>query len=137
MILIKAETEMDEVLKKKLYKLDESLRNPAGSSAVDRLCEETAALSTSKKKKKKKKKKIFQEVGSQESELQDKEDTIETSIEVSNSSVQLLTLENPNISRRWHQTSHRWRPKLEKIANIDASRTYRLPGLTLVIDPEF
>ncbi len=137
MILIKAETEMDEVLKKKLYKLDESLRNPAGSSAVDRLCEETAALSTSKKKKKKKKKKIFQEVGSQESELQDKEDTIETSIEVSNSSVQLLTLENPNISRRWHQTSHRWRPKLEKLANIDASRTYRLPGLTLVIDPEF
>ncbi len=76
-------------------------------------------------------------MGSQESKQQNKEDTIETSIEESNSSVQPLTLENPNISRRWHQTSHRWRSKLEKLANIDASRTNRLPGLTLVIDPEF
>ncbi|KAL1270552.1 hypothetical protein QQF64_029568 [Cirrhinus molitorella] len=137
MILNTAEIEMDEAMKKKLQKLDESLRHPAGSSAVDSLCEDTAALSTSKKKKKKrKKKKIQQEVGSQESE-QDKEDTVVTSIEESNSSVQPLTHENPNISRRWHQTSHRWRPKLEKLANIDASRTYRLSGLTLVRDPEF
>lgn len=45
--------------------------------------------------------------------------------------------ENPNISRRWHQTSHRWRSKLEKLANTDASRTYRLGNLTLVIDREF
>ncbi|RXN20643.1 putative serine threonine- kinase irlB [Labeo rohita] len=78
-----------------------------------------------------------QEVGSQETEQQDKEVTAGTSIEESISSVQPLTLENPNISRRWHQTSHRWRPKLEKLANIDASRTHRLPGLTLVIDSEF
>ncbi|RXN20642.1 putative serine threonine- kinase irlB [Labeo rohita] len=81
--------------------------------------------------------KDHQEVGSQESERQDKEVTAGTSVEESISSVQLLTLENPNISRRWHQTSHRWRPKLEKLANIDASRTHRLPGLTLVIDSEF
>ncbi len=140
MILIKAETEMDELMKKKLHKLDESLRDPAGSSAVDSLCEETAALSTSKKKKKKK---IQQEVGSQESEQQDKEepypDAVVTSVEESNSSAQPFTRpeETPNISRRWHQTSRRWRSKLEKLANIDDSRTYRLPGLTLVIDPEF
>ncbi|XP_050971456.1 uncharacterized protein LOC127168547 isoform X9 [Labeo rohita] len=138
MILNTADIEMDEVMKKKLHKLDESLRNPVGLSAVDNLCEETAVLSTSRKKKKKrKKKKIQQEVGSQETEQQDKEDTAGTSIEESISSVQPLTLENPNISRRWHQTSHRWRPKLEKLANIDASRTHRLPGLTLVIDSEF
>ncbi|XP_050971448.1 uncharacterized protein LOC127168547 isoform X1 [Labeo rohita] len=137
MILNTADIEMDEVMKKKLHKLDESLRHAAGSSAVDSLCEETAALSTSRKKKKKRKKKIQQEVGSQESERQDKEVTAGTSVEESISSVQLLTLENPNISRRWHQTSHRWRPKLEKLANIDASRTHRLPGLTLVIDSEF
>ncbi|XP_073692989.1 uncharacterized protein [Garra rufa] len=136
-ILNTAEIEMDEVMKKKLHKLDELLRHPAGSSAVDSLCEETAALSTSRKKKKKKKKKIQQEVGSQESEQQDKKDTVGTSIEESNSSVQLLTLKNPNISRRWHQTSCRWRPKLEMLANIDASRAHRLPGLTLVIDAEF
>ncbi len=141
MILIKAETEMDELMKKKLQKLDESLRNPAGSSAVDSLCEETAALMTTRKKKKKKK--IQQEVGPQESELQDKEepypDALVTSTEESNSSVQPFTPpdESPNISRRWHQTSRRWKSKLEKLANIDASRTHRLPGLTLIIDPEF
>ncbi len=141
MILIKAETEMDELMKKKLQKLDESLRNPAGSSAVDSLCEETAALMTTRKKKKKKK--IQQEVGPQESELQDKEepypDALVTSTEESNSSVQPFTRpdESPNISRRWHQTSRRWKSKLEKLANIDASRTHRLPGLTLIIDPEF
>ncbi len=145
MILIKAETEMDGLMKKKLHKLDESLRDAAGSSAVDSLCEETAALMTTrkKKKKKKKKKKIQQEVGSQDAELQNKEDSypdaVVTSTEESNSSVQPFTRpeENLNISRRWHQTSRRWRSKLEKLANIDASSTYRLPGLTLVIDPEF
>ncbi|ROL47962.1 Serine/threonine-protein kinase/endoribonuclease IRE1 [Anabarilius grahami] len=128
MILIKAETEMDEVMKKKLQKLDESLRHP-----------EAAALSTSRKKKKKKKK-IQQEVGSQEGELQDEEepypDTVVKSIEESNSSVQPFTPPVVN-SRRWHQTSLRWRPKLEKLANMDANKTYKLGSLTLVIDPKF
>uniref|UniRef100_A0A672NH73 Protein kinase domain-containing protein n=1 Tax=Sinocyclocheilus grahami TaxID=75366 RepID=A0A672NH73_SINGR len=138
MILIKAETEMDKVMKKKLQMLDESLRHPAGSSAVESLCEETAALSTSRKKKKKKKK-IQQEEGSQESEQQDKEDTVVTSIEESSPSVQPFTQsdETPNNPRRWHQTSCRWRSKLKKLANIDASKTCRPPGLTLVPDPEF
>ncbi len=108
---------------------------------MDSLCEETAALMTTRKKKKKKK--IQQEVGPQESELQDKEepypDALVTSTEESNSSAQPFTPpdESPNISRRWHQTSRRWKSKLEKLANIDASRTHRLPGLTLIIDPEF
>ncbi|KAK7175862.1 hypothetical protein R3I93_000200 [Phoxinus phoxinus] len=146
MILIKAETEMDEVMKKKLQKFDESLRHPAGSSAVKSLCEETAALSTSRKKKKKKKKKeekIQQEVGSQDLELQDKEepypDTVVKSIEESNSSVQPFTqtAENSNISKRWVQTSRRWRPKLEKLANMDISNKNRLGNLTLVISDEF
>ncbi|CAM4530679.1 unnamed protein product [Leuciscus chuanchicus] len=140
MILIKAETEMDEVMKKKLQKFDESLRHAAGSSAVDSLCEETAALSTSRKKKKKKKKKIQQEVGSQEGELQDKEepypDTVVKSIEESNSSVQPFTQPAEN-SRRWHQTSVRWRPKLEKLVNMDANKTYKLGSLILVLNPEF
>ncbi len=144
MTLIKAETEMDELMKKKLHKLDESLRNPAGSSAVDSLCEETEALMTTrKKKKKKKKKKIQQEVGSQESEQQDKEepypDAVVTSTEESNSSVQPFTRpdESPNISRRWLQTSRRWRSKIEKLAIIDPSRTCRLGNLTLVLTDEF
>ncbi|KAK9972481.1 hypothetical protein ABG768_025785 [Culter alburnus] len=141
-ILIKAMTEMDEVMKKKLQKLDESLRHSAGSSAVDSLSEETAALSTSRKKKKKKKRKkeIQQEVGSQEGGLQDKEepysDTVVKSIEESNSSVQPFTPPVVN-SRRWHQTSLRWSPKLEKLANMDANKTYKLGSLTLVLDPEF
>ncbi|XP_048041283.1 uncharacterized protein LOC125265223 isoform X2 [Megalobrama amblycephala] len=147
MILIKAETEMDEAMKKKLQKLDKSLKHPAGSSAVDSLCEEAAAPSTSRKKKKKKKikKEIQQEVGSQEGELQDKEepypDTAVKSIEESNSSVQPFSLpvENPNISKRWVQTSRRWRPKLEKLANMDVSNKYRLGNgrLTLVLNDEF
>ncbi len=139
MILIKAETEMDEVMKKKLHKLDESLRHPPGSSGVDSLCEETAALMTTRKKKKK----IQQKVGSQESEQQDKEepfpDAVVTSTEESNSSVQPFTRpdESPNISRRWFQTSRRWRSKIEKLANIDPSRTCRLGNLTLVLTEEF
>ncbi|XP_058636537.1 uncharacterized protein LOC131543325 isoform X2 [Onychostoma macrolepis] len=138
MILNTAEIEMDEVMKKKLQKLDESLRHPAGSSAVDNLCEETAALLTSRKKKKKKKKKIQQEVESQEGDGKEEPfpDIVVTSIEESNSSVQPFTRPDEN-SRRWHQTSHRWRSKLEKIANIDASKAYRLGNLVLVLEPEF
>uniref|UniRef100_A0A672NI16 Protein kinase domain-containing protein n=1 Tax=Sinocyclocheilus grahami TaxID=75366 RepID=A0A672NI16_SINGR len=131
---------MDEVMKKKLQKLDESLRHPAGSSAVDSLCEETAALSTSRKKKKKKKKKIQQNLGSQVSEQQDKEepypDTVVTSIEESNSSVQPFTHPDEN-SREWRQISRRWRSKLEKLANIDINNTNRLGNLTLVLTDEF
>ncbi|XP_016346136.1 serine/threonine-protein kinase PAK 2-like [Sinocyclocheilus anshuiensis] len=136
-ILNAAEIE-DEAMNKKLQKLNISLKHSSG--AVDTLYEETAAPSNSRKKKKKK---IHQEMGSQESEQQDKEepnpDTVVTSIEESNSSVQPFTqpAESPNISRRWLQISCRWRSKLEKLANIDASRTYRLGNLTLVLSDEF
>uniref|UniRef100_A0A8C2BFV1 Uncharacterized protein n=1 Tax=Cyprinus carpio TaxID=7962 RepID=A0A8C2BFV1_CYPCA len=132
-ILNAAEIE-DEAMNKKLQKLNISLKHPSGTG--DGLCEE-------KSRKKKKKKEIQKEVGSQESEQQDKEephpDTVVTSFEESNSSVQPFTqpAESPNISRRWLQTSCRWRSKLEKLANIDASRTYRLGNLTLVLSDEF
>ncbi|XP_048039279.1 serine/threonine-protein kinase/endoribonuclease IRE1-like [Megalobrama amblycephala] len=63
-------------------------------------------------------------------------DTVVKSIEESNSSVQPFTPPAEN-SRRWHQTSLRWRPKLEKLANMDANKTYKLGSLTLVIDPKF
>ncbi len=143
-ILNSAEIYADEAMNKKLQKLNISLKHPSGTG--DGLCEETAAQEKSRKKKKKKKKKkkeIQQEVGSKESEQQDKEgphpDSVVTSIEESNSSVQPFTHpdESPNISRRWLQTSCRWRPKIEKLANIDASRTYRLGNLTLVLSDEF
>ncbi|XP_042617329.1 serine/threonine-protein kinase/endoribonuclease ire-1-like [Cyprinus carpio] len=109
------------------------------SSAVDSLCEETAAPSTSSKKKKK----IQQEVESQESEHQDKEepypDTVVTSTEETNFSVQPFTqqVETPNISRRCHQSSRRWRSKIEKLANMDISNTNRLGNLTFVRSDEF
>ncbi|XP_016394431.1 uncharacterized protein LOC107728669 [Sinocyclocheilus rhinocerous] len=135
MILINVETVVDEVMKKKLHKLDESLRHPAGSSTVDSLCEETAALSTSRKKKKKKKKIIQQEVGSQESEQQDKENIVETSIEESNSSVQPFT--QPNDIARECPTSRRWRSELEKLANMNNSNINGLEKFTLVLTEEF
>ncbi|XP_021333736.1 uncharacterized protein [Danio rerio] len=137
-VLLKAETGMDEAMKKKLQKLDESLRHPVGSSAVESLCEETAALSTRRKKRRRKKKKVNQEAGSQETELQDKEQpyAVEASIEESNSSVQPF-IQSTVMPRKWHKISHRWRPKLEKLANMDINNIHRLPSLTLVLDPEF
>ncbi|XP_067257448.1 probable serine/threonine-protein kinase irlE isoform X2 [Chanodichthys erythropterus] len=139
MILNTAEIE-DEAINKKLQNLNISLKHPSG--ARDSLHEEKPAPSKSRKKKKKKKK-IQQEVGSQEGELQDKEelypDTVVKSIEESNSSVQPFTppVENQNFSKRWVQTSCHWRPKLEKLANMDVSNTYRLGNLTLVLRDEF
>ncbi|XP_051756599.1 uncharacterized protein LOC127516227 isoform X1 [Ctenopharyngodon idella] len=141
MILNTAEIE-DEAINRKLQNLNISLKHPSG--ARDSLHEEMAAPSKSRKKKKKKKK-IQQEVGSQEGGLQDKEepysDTVVKSIEESNSSVQPFTppAENQNFSKRWVQTSCRWRPKLEKLANMDVSNTYRLGNgrLTLVLSDEF
>lgn len=136
-ILNTAELELDEAMKKKLQKLDESLRHPVGSSAVESLCEETAALST-RRKKRRKKKNIQQEMGSQETELQDKEEPypVLTSIEESNSSVQPFIQSTVN-PREWRQTSRRWKSMLEKLANMDINNTYRLGSLTLVLDPEF
>ncbi|XP_056318409.1 serine/threonine-protein kinase/endoribonuclease IRE1 [Danio aesculapii] len=142
-ILNTAELEMDEVMKKKLQKLDESLRHPANSSAVESLCEEAVASSMHRKKKKKKKK-VQQEVGSQECKLPLKEESFSGTglkpTEESNSSVQPFiqpAAENPSISKRWLQTSRRWRPNLEKLANMDIYNTYRLGNLTLVLSDEF
>ncbi|XP_050959000.1 uncharacterized protein LOC127160397 isoform X2 [Labeo rohita] len=62
--------------------------------------------------------------------------TLVTSDEESNSNEQPFIQTNEN-SRRWHQTSRRWWSKRENLANTDASRTYKLPALTLVPEPEF
>ncbi|XP_052003733.1 uncharacterized protein LOC127658454 [Xyrauchen texanus] len=136
-ILCSAELEMDEVMKKKLQKLNLSLRHPLGSSAVDGLFEENdAAPSTSRKKKKKKKKKtIQQEVGSQEGEQLD----VKTPIEETNSSMHTfkLPIENLPVPREWDPVSHRWREHFEKLAKIDDSKTSRLGSLTLVLTAEF
>ncbi|XP_026124100.1 uncharacterized protein LOC113106417 [Carassius auratus] len=129
-ILNAAEIE-DEAVSKKLQKLNISLKHPSGTG--DGLCEEKS------KKKKKKKKEIQKELGSQECKEEPHPDAVVTSIEESNSSVQPFTqpAESPNMSRRWLQTSCRWGYKLEKLANIDPSKTYRLGNLTLVLSDEF
>ncbi|TRY82910.1 hypothetical protein DNTS_011656, partial [Danionella cerebrum] len=138
-IRLKAETEMEEAMKKKLQKLDDSLRNPAEQDAVDSLRQDTATLSTNKKKKKKKKKKINQDVSSQEVGIQERvetcEEKVENSIEESNSSVQpFIQLTNP---RRWLKISIRWRSKLEKLASMDEKTLCKLPNLVLFINSEF
>ncbi|XP_051571123.1 uncharacterized protein LOC127450796 [Myxocyprinus asiaticus] len=135
-ILCSAELEMDEVMKKKLQKLNLSLRHPTGSSAVDSLFEENdAAPPTCRKKKKKKKKKLQQEVASQEGEQRD----AKTPIEETNSSVHPfeLPIENLPVPRKWNPISRRWREHFEKLAKIDASKTIRLGSLTLVLNAEF
>ncbi|XP_073763672.1 serine/threonine-protein kinase/endoribonuclease IRE1-like isoform X2 [Danio rerio] len=130
---------MDKSLKTKLQKLDELLRRRADSSAVESLCEETANLSTCRKKRRRKKKNIQQEVGFQEGKLPSKEETLLKPIEKSNFSAKPLIqpVENPNISKGWLQNSHRWRSKLEKIANMGINDTYRLGSLTVVLRDEF
>ena len=97
-----------------------------------------------KKKKRKKKKEVQQEMTSKEDEGQEMKecadsDTAMTSVEESNSSVQPFTstTENLTLPKRWRQHSQRWRPKLEKLANIDASKVYRLGSLTIGVGPEF
>ncbi len=75
--------------------------------AVDSLQKETAAPSKSRKNEKKKK--IQQELGSQEGEQQDKEELY----------------------------PHTVVSELEKLANIDANRTYRLGNLSLVLCDDF
>ncbi|XP_065145633.1 uncharacterized protein [Paramisgurnus dabryanus] len=138
-----ADIEMDELMKKKLRKLNTSLKLPP-SLAVDQLCEESVVTSSTKKKKKKKKKKNHQELESQEAEKQDKvkqsiPDTM-TPIEETNSSVQPFTppVENLLVPRPWVSISHRWMKHFEKLANIDVSKTTRLRNnFTLVLSDEF
>ncbi|XP_051505076.1 uncharacterized protein LOC127412400 isoform X1 [Myxocyprinus asiaticus] len=139
-----ADKRMDDETKDKLLKLSRSLRHELpGTGVADYYCEELAAYSKSRGKKKRKyKKEIYKET--QEGEHQDEEKqsfpgNAMPHIKESNSCAQPLTdpVESPTVPRRWHQISHRWRPKLEKLANIDASETYRLGNLTLVLSDDF
>uniref|UniRef100_A0A3B1JVW2 Uncharacterized protein n=1 Tax=Astyanax mexicanus TaxID=7994 RepID=A0A3B1JVW2_ASTMX len=139
-ILNHAEMAMDYV-KDKLQKLDTNLRHPQSSSVLDNVCEgEESTLSKNKKKKlkKRKKKKESQEKG-QETEESTESDAARTSVEESGPTVQPFTSDKENSAspRKWYQISQRWRPKLEKLANIDASKVYKLGNLTIGVDPEF
>ncbi|KAL6490572.1 hypothetical protein MHYP_G00009170 [Metynnis hypsauchen] len=134
---------MNDVIKEKLQKLDTDLKHPQSSGAIDSFCEGVENMLSKKKKKKKKKKKEAQQgMTSTEDEGQEMKecvDTAMTSVEESNSSVQPFTstTENLTLPKRWRQHSQRWRPKLEKLANTDASKVYRLGSLTIGVGPEF
>ncbi|KAG9274221.1 hypothetical protein AMEX_G11121 [Astyanax mexicanus] len=140
-ILDAAEIRMDDV-KDKLRKLDTKLRHPQRSSVLDNVCEgEESTLSKNKKKKmkkKKKKKESHQEEGQETKQCAESE-AARTSVEESNPTVQPFTSskENSASPRKWYQISQCWRPKLEKLANIDASKVYKLGNLTIGVDPEF
>ncbi|XP_072542945.1 uncharacterized protein [Salminus brasiliensis] len=145
-VLDAAEIRMDEVIKEKLQKLNANLRNPQSSSALDCMLErqESSSSKNRKKKKKKKKKEAQQEMTTNQDERQEKKahadsDAARTSVEESNSSVHpfTLTTDYPTLPRKWHQISQRWRPELEKLANIDASKVSRLGSLTIGTGPEF
>ncbi|XP_048048563.1 sensor for unfolded proteins in the ER ire1-like [Megalobrama amblycephala] len=116
----------DEAINKKLQNLNISLKRRSG--VRDGLHGEI--VGPSKSRKRRKKKKIQQEVGSQECDP----NTVVKSNEESNSSVQPFT---SKISKRWYQTSRRWRPKLEKLANMDISHTIKVGNITLVPHEEF
>ncbi|XP_062849627.1 uncharacterized protein LOC134311908 [Trichomycterus rosablanca] len=143
-VLLAAEIKTEDVIKEKLQTLNTKLRRPKDLRALD---SSTAGIhcqsSKSKKKKKKKKKKYDQEELSsknneQESKEKDDPCTSKTSVEESNSTVQPSELhtEKP-MPRKWHSVSQRWKPKLEKLANLEASNIYRLRSLTIGVSPEF
>ncbi|XP_076852140.1 uncharacterized protein LOC143504806 [Brachyhypopomus gauderio] len=138
-VLNAAEIRTDDVIKEKLQKLNTNLLNRS-----DSLCEEMNSLQLKNKKKKKKKKQkklkeaqqeTSKDVGPGTKDHADS-DAAMTSVEESNSGVQPFT-ENPPIPRKWYPISQRWRSKLELLANIDASKVYRLKNLTLCVSPEF
>ncbi|XP_017569457.1 uncharacterized protein LOC108437100 isoform X1 [Pygocentrus nattereri] len=144
-VLDAAEIKMDDVIKEKLQKLNTDLKHPHPSSgAIGSLCEgvENMLPKRKKKKKKKKKKEAQHQMTSKEDEgheTKEYTDTTMTSVEESNSTVHPFTSTTgrPKLPRSWLQISQHWRPKLEKLANTDASKVYRLRSLTIGVGPEF
>ncbi|XP_062849234.1 uncharacterized protein LOC134311535 [Trichomycterus rosablanca] len=144
-VLLAAEIMTEDVIKEKLQTLDTKLRRPKDLRTLDSSTDGIHCQSSkSKKKKKKKKKKDDQEElssnNNDERESKEKVDpcTFKTSVEESNSIVQPFELHTEKaMPRKWHSVSQRWKPKLEKLANLEESNIYRLRSLTIAVGPEF
>ncbi|KAK3567370.1 hypothetical protein QTP86_019899 [Hemibagrus guttatus] len=135
MVLFNVDIGTDDAVKEKLRLLDIKLRFPQSMRTVDCLGEAADSVSSKKKKKKKKKKKNDK----QDTSSKEDSNTTKTSVQVSDSSVHPYathTEESPG-KRKWLSLSQRWKPKLEKLASIEACKVYRLGNLTIGNIPEF
>ncbi|XP_041740668.1 uncharacterized protein LOC121572712 [Coregonus clupeaformis] len=138
----------DENLKEKLRDLNKSLnRQYSVSNSASEDSKDSNLSETKKKKKKKKKKKRGEaenqdtpkeETGTQENNTCLAFNTSSTPVEESglagSSSVEPFhpTTDTPPLQRKWHKVSKRWETQLEKLANMDESKVYRVGNLTLV-----
>ncbi|XP_041738465.1 uncharacterized protein LOC121571181 [Coregonus clupeaformis] len=143
----------DENLKEKLRDLNKSLKRQYSVSNSASEDSKDSNLSETKKKKKKKKKKKRgeaenqdtpkEETGTQENNTCLAFNTSYTPVEESglagSSSVEPFhpTTDTPPLQRKWHKVSKRWETQLEKLANMDESKVYRVGNLTIVDDSEF
>ncbi|KAK2860541.1 hypothetical protein Q7C36_004707 [Tachysurus vachellii] len=122
----------DDAIKEKLHKLDTNLRNPQISSTVDCMGEVADRMPSKKKKKRKKKKDNQQDIISKEDS-----DTAKTSVQESSVHPYATHTEDLPVKRNWLSLSQRWKPKLEKLANLPASKVYHLGNLTIGNSSEF
>lgn len=144
-VLFAVDISTDDVIKEKLQKLNTNLRFPQSSRTIDNLgdvADNMPSKKKQKKKKKKKKKDIQQEPSSKEDAVQKSKfdsDTEKTSVEESDSTVRPFAAhtEDSPVPRKWHAISKRWKSKLEKLANMEASKVYRLGNLTISDSPDF
>ncbi|XP_062398587.1 uncharacterized protein LOC134088580 [Sardina pilchardus] len=126
-ILLSADSGMDEILKNKLRELNDNLTKQSsdGQSPEEEVFSQIEEKEKRKKKKKKKKKgnkkKTSTTVMVSGSEMASDKNSVDESCSTDEqrSSIQpfssdTVTMTNP---RRWHQTSLRWKDKLEAVAN--------------------
>ncbi|KAM9500543.1 uncharacterized protein Hap1MRO34_003968 isoform 1-T2 [Clarias gariepinus] len=135
-VLFNVDIGTDDVIKEKLQRLDTNLRKPQSTRAVDRSSEAGENI-TSKKKKDNQQETSLKEDAVQESNLD--LDIAKTSVEESVSTVRPCAVHTEGLptKRNWFPVSKRWKPKLEKLASVDASMVYRLGNLTIGNSPEF
>ncbi|XP_058250787.1 uncharacterized protein LOC131356051 isoform X1 [Hemibagrus wyckioides] len=135
-VLLAVDIGTDDAVKEKLRVLDTNLRFPQSVRTVDCLGEAADSMSSKKKKKKKKKKKNDNQ---QDTSSKEDSNTTKASVQESDSSVHPYTThtEDSPVKRKWLSLSHRWKPKLEKLASIEAHEVYRLRNLTIGNSSEF
>uniref|UniRef100_A0A8C7UUW7 Uncharacterized protein n=1 Tax=Oncorhynchus mykiss TaxID=8022 RepID=A0A8C7UUW7_ONCMY len=144
----------DENLKVKLRDLNMSLdRQRSISKSTSEDSKDSHLSETKKKKRKKKIKKMKrtaekQDIPKEETDTQENKtclafNTSSTPVEESGldecSSVKPFhpTTDTSPSQRKWHKVSKRWETQLEKLANMDECKVYKVGNLTLIYDDDY
>ncbi|KAI5627424.1 hypothetical protein C0J50_13024, partial [Silurus asotus] len=142
-VLFEVDVGIDDILKEKLKKLDTNLRcpqSPVTGSILDDAEGSKSSTKSKKKKKKKKNKAIQQETNPKDDAVQAlklNSDTAKTSVQESTVRPFTACTDDIPVPRKWHSISQRWKPKLEKLASMEASNIYHLGNLTISESAEF